>query len=63
MSVYIFNKDKEKDLYWVVGHNKKKTLTVYEKFNANQIHNDTHLDEHLYNNNNNNNNNNVNIAE
>ena len=35
MNVYILNKDKDKDLYRVIGHNKKKTLTVYEKFNAN----------------------------
>ncbi len=44
MSVYIFNKEKEKDLYRVTAPKKKKTLTVYEKFSAEQIHNDTHLD-------------------
>lgn len=45
MSVYIFSKDKEKDLYRVTGPKKKRTLTVFEKFNTNQIHNDTHYDE------------------
>lgn len=47
MSVYIFNKEKEKDLYRVIAvSKKKKTLTVYEKFNADQIHNETHIEEH-----------------
>jgi DUF2075 family protein len=35
MSVYIFSKDKERDLYRVTGPKKKRTLTVFEKFNTN----------------------------
>ena len=46
MSVYILNKDKEKDLYRVTSPKKKKALTVYDKFSVLQIHNDTHLEDH-----------------
>jgi len=45
MSVYIFDKEKDKDLYRVSGPKKKRTLTIFEKFNSNQIHNDTYYDQ------------------
>lgn len=32
MSVYVFSKDKEKELYRVTGMRRKKALSVYEKF-------------------------------